>query len=94
MTDRPWGVERGAGQARHRHQLSVEKAQLRHMTFVRLSRRTFAAAPLPNKAITDCIRLHVRGRAQTSIKGHIARQREAGWQCAVAIRVEKKQLLD
>ena len=45
MTDRPGGHGGGAGQARHRDQLSVNGARSRHMTILRKGRRIRAIAP-------------------------------------------------
>jgi len=46
MTDRPGGHGGGAGQARHRDQLSVNVARSRHMTILRKGRRFRAIAPI------------------------------------------------
>lgn len=46
MTDRPGGHGGGAGQARHRDQLSVNVARSRHRTILRKGRRFRAIAPI------------------------------------------------
>ena len=50
MTDLPGGHGGGAGQARHRDQLSVNVARSRHMTILRKGRRFRANAPIRRTA--------------------------------------------
>lgn len=91
MTDRPRGHGGGAGQARHRDQLSVNVARSRHMTFLRWGSRSHSIASMPITVCAECICTDPCGRARSISFRHVMIASCAIWPSAVAISIEKKR---